>query len=312
MLCLPLYFLLSDSSALDTQVFSHYYHQLCAFVVFLHVHVLVDTFVLCLVVWNFVEFVTPLNLGKTQIWALLFLNWSPICRCECSMCLWAILLSRCDACPFITILFERMICVSDWVFWSARRERYTIDKSGPKRQERQNSQSWAHKLHWGGIILYFALSSPLFLISFPLSYPKLTSECVGFEKLLVYLLFFTFTCCDQTILLDLLLLYICVACLCSLAVFWIPKCSACRLEGEWQAFDHYTLVPLYSILYMQHQDIWIYTNAYTVYRYLQKKKLKPFLRHEKKNLSSYLASTAPAWICRKLWSVLQQWKPGTL
>lgn len=44
------YFLLSDSSALDTQVFSHYYHQPCAFVILLHVHVFVHTFVLCLVV----------------------------------------------------------------------------------------------------------------------------------------------------------------------------------------------------------------------------------------------------------------------
>lgn len=97
---------------------------------------------------------------------------------------------HCDACPFITILFQRMICVSNWVFWSARRERYTIDKSDPKHQERQNSQSWAHKLHWGRIILYFAWGAPLFLLSFHLSYPKLTSECVGFEKLLVGLFIF--------------------------------------------------------------------------------------------------------------------------
>lgn len=63
------YFLLSDSSALDTQVFSHYYHQPCAFVILLHVHVFVHTFVLCLVMWGFVEFVTPLNLKTTLIWA---------------------------------------------------------------------------------------------------------------------------------------------------------------------------------------------------------------------------------------------------
>lgn len=50
MLCLPFYFLLSDSSALDTQVFAHFYQQPCAFVILLPVHVFVHTFVLCLVV----------------------------------------------------------------------------------------------------------------------------------------------------------------------------------------------------------------------------------------------------------------------
>lgn len=49
MLCLLFYFLLSDSSALDTQVFAHFYQQPCAFVILLHVHVFVHTFVLCLV-----------------------------------------------------------------------------------------------------------------------------------------------------------------------------------------------------------------------------------------------------------------------
>lgn len=78
--------------------------------------------------------------------------------------------------------FQRMICVSNWVLWSVRRERYTIAKSGPKHRERQNSQSWAHKLHWGGIILYFAWSAPLLLPSCHLSYPKLTSEFVGWGE----------------------------------------------------------------------------------------------------------------------------------
>lgn len=65
--------------------------------------------------------------------------------------------------------FRRMICVSNWVFWSVRRERYTIAKSGPKHRERQNSQSWAHKLHWGGIILYFLPEVLLFSSSLVIS-----------------------------------------------------------------------------------------------------------------------------------------------
>lgn len=154
-----------------------------------------------------------------------------------------------------------MICVSNWVFWSARRERYTTDKSGPKHQERQNSQSWAHKLHWVGIILNFAWGALLFLQFFYLSYPKLTSQCVGFEKLLVCL----FMCSVLILLLCLLLLYICVSCHCSLAVFWIPKCSACRLEGEvllvsWPKHLTITLLCL-CIEYMQHQDIWMHTQC---------------------------------------------------
>lgn len=186
MLCLPFYFLLSDSSALDTQVFTHYYQQPCAFVILLHVHVLVH---ICLVFGHVrlrgVFHTSELNLKTTPIQVPVFLNRSPLRRCEGSMCLTAILLSLCDACPFITILFQRMICVSNWVFWLARRECYTIDKSGLKHQERQNSPFWAHKLHWCGIISYFAWGAPLFLLSYHLSYPKLTSECVGLKELLV-------------------------------------------------------------------------------------------------------------------------------
>lgn len=176
---------------------------------------------------------------------------------------------HCDACPFITILFQRMICVSNWVFWSARKERYTIDKSGPKHQERQNSQSWAHKLHWGGIILYFAWGAPLFLLSFHLSYLKLTSEWVGFEKLLVDLFFFFLCVAIRPSSCAILLLYICVSSLCSLAVFWIPKSSACRLEGERLLSSRPIHLPITLLClwieYMQHRDIRIYTNAYAVY-----------------------------------------------
>lgn len=120
------------------------------------------------------------------------------------MCLWAILLSLCDACPFITILFQRMICVWNSVFWSARRERYTIDKSGLKHRERQDSQSWALKLHWCGIILYFASGAPLLLLSYHLSCPKLNSECDGYKKKLKLLVEYSsfplcgaITCCSH-------------------------------------------------------------------------------------------------------------------
>lgn len=185
MLCLPFYFLLSDSSALDTQVFAHFLpaamcicYSLARACVCPHI---------CLVFGRvrlrWACHTSELNLKTTLTRVPVFLNWSPLHRCECSMCLRAILLSLCDACPFITILFPRMICVLDWVFWPARRERYTIDESGPKHQERQNAQSWAHKIHWCGIISYFARGAPL-LLSYHLSYPKLTSECVGFKEFL--------------------------------------------------------------------------------------------------------------------------------
>lgn len=79
-------------------------------------------------------------------------------------------------------IFQKMICFKLDI-WSEWRECYTIGISGLKHQERQNSQSRAHKLHWCGIIWSFAcgasLPSPcaVLLLSCHLSRPELTSKC---------------------------------------------------------------------------------------------------------------------------------------
>ena len=123
------------------------------------------------------------------------------------MRLWAIVLSLCAGCPFCSSLFQKKkICVSNWPFWSVRREHYTIGKSGLKHRERQNSLSWAHKLHWCGIIWSFAcgasLPSPcaVRLPSYHLSYPQLTSKCTVFSHIhdvllcISFVLFFAAVC----------------------------------------------------------------------------------------------------------------------
>lgn len=170
--------------------------------------------------------------------------------------------SRCHV-ELVILLFlslQKMICVSNWTFWSVRRECYTIGKSGLKHQERQNSQSWAHKLHWCGIISSFAcgasLSSPcaVLILSCHLSYPELASNHIysiicWIVLLLLYFfqstfsynvnvfhftrsaVWFVFSCVPWTYLVFLVLHCVFFS-LCSLAVFWIPKCSACSLEGE--------------------------------------------------------------------------------
>lgn len=74
------------------------------------------------------------------------------------------------------------------VLVSEEEEGYTIGKSGLKHQERQNSQSWAHKLHWCGIIWSFAfgacLPSPcaVLLLLYHLSCPELTSKWTAFSQ----------------------------------------------------------------------------------------------------------------------------------
>lgn len=136
----------------------------------------------------------------------------------------------------LLLSFQKMICVSNWLFWSVRKECYTVDKSGLKHRERQNSQSWAHKLHWCGIIWSFACGASLLPVlyspSHHSSYPELTSNCTVFcqAHYIVYFFCFCLVACTYLVFSCLTL---CVSCLCSLAVFWTLKCSACSLEGEW-------------------------------------------------------------------------------
>lgn len=82
---------------------------------------------------------------------------------------------------FLCLYFIYLLtfCVSKRLPGSVREERYTIGKSALQHEGRQNSQSWAHKLHWCGIIRPFAFgaSLPPVFSSSSLSYPELTPNC---------------------------------------------------------------------------------------------------------------------------------------
>lgn len=251
------HFLFSDSSALDTQVLSHCLSSTTwTLVISMHVHL----FVYMLVnvsffgIWcdGMCGFCVSLELDlKKDVYLSVSVN-------VCLFSLDTVRIQHVPYCHFVLVIllflsFQKMICVSNWTFWSLRRECYTIGKSGLKHQERQNSQSWAHELHWCGIIWSFAcgasLPSPcaVLLLPYHLSYPQLTSKCTVFSPstfchiyclccmyisfVVILLLFcFVFSCVHLSCISCFTL---CVSSLCSLAVFWIPKCSACSLEGEW-------------------------------------------------------------------------------
>lgn len=134
-----------------------------------------------------------------------------------------------------------MICISNWLFWSVKKECYTIGNFGLKHQERQNSESWAYKLHWCGIIWSFAcggflpvLYASSLIIYLILNWPSIALYFARHYVILydsfVLMLLPSGLCSVGCTYLALLWLF---SCLCSLAVFWIPKCLAFRLEGEW-------------------------------------------------------------------------------
>lgn len=144
------------------------------FVIPLHVHVIVY-----------------MSVDKSDMMWCLF---EFICECVC-VCVWFLQIigvisigmkentacaSEQFCCHFVLVIlpflpFKKMICFSNWTFWLVRRECYTISKSGPKHQKRQ-TESWAHKLHWCGIIWSFACGASLpslSLLSFILSWNDL-------------------------------------------------------------------------------------------------------------------------------------------
>lgn len=167
------------------------------------------------------------------------------------------------SCRFVLLslffFLQKVIYVSNWVFWSVKTEHYTIGISGPKHQERQNSQSWVHKLHWCGIIWSFAvgasLPSPcaLLLLSYRLFYPELTSKSTIYPQLQCI-------CISLSIIVSehprFFVSYVsCIYFLCSNVVFWTPKCSACRLEGEWCVTfwsNRFTITQIFAaVLFLQ-------------------------------------------------------------
>lgn len=80
-------------------------------------------------------------------------------------------------------------------------------------------------------------SSCLLLIPYRLCYPELTPNCTDFfPSPLSFMLCFFFFLVVLFLWLHfspVLLLYCLPLVSCSPAVFWIPKCSDCRPEGEW-------------------------------------------------------------------------------
>lgn len=167
-----------------------------------------------------------------------------VCRCEreCSMFHRALLLLLCDGhrvIPFQRkndLYFKLDHLVSEW-------ECYTIGKSGLEQQERQNSQSWADKLHWCGTIWSFAcgVSAPFSPFCTPLLPLGLnwTPNILYIPKdnLSYYIFILSSFCwcllCAVCTYLVFLGFTLCVSSLCSLTVFWTQSCLACRLEGEW-------------------------------------------------------------------------------
>lgn len=113
-------------------------------------------------------------------------------------------------CHFAMVVFFFFYQKKGFV-WSVRKERYTIGKSGLKHQERQNSQSWAHKLHWCGIIRSFAFGASLLpvlrssslIIYLILSWPPNCTE-FGRSPLCCTLYFFLIRlCCHLCLVVDL-------------------------------------------------------------------------------------------------------------
>lgn len=211
----PVVFFLSDSSALDSQVLSHcllwttwrlvrfpcmcmclcaLLHlplclSICAGVclcVYLSLNYWYDICVYCL----------PVKCYESD-----YVCGLKVTACDCKVAAYdldgciVILLSFCVVYHFL----QNMICVSYLTIWSEWRECYTTGKSGLKHWERQNSQSWVHKLHWCGIMRSFACGTSLpslcTVLLFSFLCPKLTLMCTGYVQVLVlYLVFILLLC----------------------------------------------------------------------------------------------------------------------
>lgn len=162
---------------------------------------------------------------------------------------------------WLCFIYLLTFCVSKWLREPVRKERYTIGKSALKHERRQNSQSWVHKLHWCGIIRPFAFGAslpPVFYSSSLIIYvilswpPKCTEISPSSLSFTLYLFCHFFS---SGVVLHALLssspVLLCVSCLCSLAVFWIPKCSEYKLEGEWLLTswsDQFTFTHILTLL----------------------------------------------------------------
>lgn len=82
----------------------------------------------------------------------------------------------------------------------------------------------------------FSLCCTLHLLSFILSWNDLKIYCICLTVLCYTVYFFCFKSAARCLVLctrGFLSYIVCFYSLCSHAVFWIPNCSACSLEGEW-------------------------------------------------------------------------------
>lgn len=201
--------------------------------------------------WCCVDFVVPLNsiwsdsstcerVGLSVWWT----NWShnctytqlnAACACGPSYCHFLIVFA------FITIYsendlyFKLTVLVSEGVlhnrqFWPEAPRAAKLWVLSPQIT-----------LMWNNLVFcLWCFSAPcaVCLLPYHLSYPELTPNCIGFCQAHYVILYVSFVlmllpsglCSAGCTYLASLWLF---SCLCSLAVFWIPKCSAFRLEGEW-------------------------------------------------------------------------------
>lgn len=157
-------------------------------------------------------------------------------RYESSMCLWAIELSRVAGYLFISLFLENDLC-------------FKLNSSVSEEGALHNSQIWPEAaraakvsdlspqitLMWNNLV-FCLWCFPLFSLccAHPLDHPSspaMTSSCIYlFTCIVLIQLCFVFSFVHSPCISR---FTTCISCLYSPAVFWIPKCSACSLEGEW-------------------------------------------------------------------------------
>lgn len=127
----------------------------------------------------------------------------------------------------------------------------------------------------------FSSSCLPLLLPYHLCYPELTSQMYwNFTKPIKFHTIFFLSFFSSDIVLHARLssspVLLCVSCLCSLAVFWIPKCSEYKLEGEWfltSWSDQFTFTHILSLLCC------LWANSAQIRRTFWLCGMQPFWRH---------------------------------
>lgn len=127
----------------------------------------------------------------------------------------------------------------------------------------------------------FSSSCLPLLLPYHLCYPELTSQMYwNFTKPIKFHTIFLLSFFSSGVVLHARLssspVLLCVSCLCSLAVFWIPKCSEYKLEGEWLLTswsDQFTFTHILSLLCC------LWANSAQIRRTICLCGMQPFWRH---------------------------------